>query len=83
MESVSRSQLASRLTINCLDSYVEPQKLKDIYITVMDVSDNMIVTDFMDANYFSLLLGVWWVSIVTYGEGRNLQVLSWCQESTS
>lgn len=58
MESVSRSQLASRLTINCLDSYVEPQKLKDIYITVMDVSDNMIVTDFMDANYFSLLLGV-------------------------
>lgn len=37
MDSLSRGQLASRLTLNCLDSYVEPQKLKDVYITVMDV----------------------------------------------
>lgn len=39
MDSLSRGQLASRLTLNCLDSYVEPQKLKDVYITVMDVFD--------------------------------------------
>lgn len=38
MDSLSRGQLASRLTLNCLDSYVEPQKLKDVYITVMDVT---------------------------------------------
>ena len=39
MDSLSRGQLASRLTLNCLDSYVEPQKLKDVYITVMDVTN--------------------------------------------
>ena len=38
MDSLARGQLASRLTLNCLDGYVEPQKLKDVYITVMDVS---------------------------------------------
>ena len=41
MDSLSRGQLASRLTLNCLDSYVEPQKLKDVYITVMDVINTL------------------------------------------
>lgn len=35
---LDRNQLASRLTLNCTDSYVEPQKLKDVYVTIMDVS---------------------------------------------
>lgn len=35
---LDRSQLASRLTLNCTDSYIEPQKLKDVYVTIMDVS---------------------------------------------
>lgn len=42
MDSLSRGQLASRLTLNCLDSYVEPQKLKDVYITVMDVTNTSV-----------------------------------------
>ena len=37
LDMLDRSQLASRLTLNCTDSYIEPQKLKDIYVTIMDV----------------------------------------------
>lgn len=49
MDSLSRGQLASRLTLNCLDSYVEPQKLKDVYITVMDVINTLFfIADAMD-----------------------------------
>ncbi|XP_070542261.1 maspardin-like [Ptychodera flava] len=39
LDSLSQSQLASRLTLNCKDSYVEPQKLKNVDITLMDVFD--------------------------------------------
>ncbi|XP_077988970.1 maspardin-like isoform X2 [Glandiceps talaboti] len=39
LDSLSQSQLASRLTLNCKDSYVEPQKLTNIDITIMDVFD--------------------------------------------
>lgn len=38
LESLGRSELASRLTLNCLDSYVEPQKLHGIPTTIIDVS---------------------------------------------
>ena len=38
LESLGRSELASRLTLNCLDSYVEPQKLHGIPTTLIDVS---------------------------------------------
>ena len=37
LDTLERGQLASRLTLNCNDNYVEPQKLQDIYITIMDV----------------------------------------------
>lgn len=39
LESLSQQQLASRLTVNCVDCYVEPQKLSDIPITITDVFD--------------------------------------------
>lgn len=38
LDTLERGQLASRLTLNCSDNYVEPQKLKDVYVTIMDVS---------------------------------------------
>ena len=38
LDTLERAQLASRLTMNCVDNYVEPQKLKDVYVTIMDVS---------------------------------------------
>ncbi len=37
LDLLDRGQLASRLTLNCTDSYIEPQKLKDVYVTIMDV----------------------------------------------
>jgi maspardin len=38
LESLDRSGLASRLTLNCMEGYVEPQKFKDIPVTIMDVN---------------------------------------------
>lgn len=45
LDTLDRNQLASRLTLNCTDSYVEPQKLKDVYVTIMDVSVQQLLTD--------------------------------------
>ena len=39
-----RSELASRLTLNCSESYVEPQNLKDMRVTIMDVFDECALT---------------------------------------
>ncbi|KAK7793637.1 hypothetical protein R5R35_004865 [Gryllus longicercus] len=39
LESLSQQDLASRLTVNCASSYVEPQKFSDCPVTVMDVFD--------------------------------------------
>ncbi|XP_049831501.1 maspardin-like [Schistocerca gregaria] len=40
LESLSQPDLASRLTMNCIHSYVEPQKLSGIPITIIDVFDD-------------------------------------------
>ena len=37
LDNLSQQELASRLTLNCMNCYVEPQKLRDLDITVMDV----------------------------------------------
>lgn len=37
LESLSQSELASRLTLNCQNSYVEPHKIKDVAVTIIDV----------------------------------------------
>ncbi|XP_031765719.1 maspardin-like [Galleria mellonella] len=39
LESLTQSELASRLTLNCSPSYVQPQQLNNIPITIMDVWD--------------------------------------------
>lgn len=39
LESLTQSELASRLTLNCAPGYVQPQLLKDMPITIMDVWD--------------------------------------------
>ncbi|XP_038211506.1 maspardin-like isoform X2 [Zerene cesonia] len=39
LESLTQSELASRLTLNCTPCYIQPQKLYDIPITIMDVWD--------------------------------------------
>jgi maspardin len=38
LDTLSQSELASRLTLNCINCYVEPQKLHNLSITIMDVS---------------------------------------------
>lgn len=37
LESLNQSELASRLTLNCQNSYIEPHKIKDVSVTIMDV----------------------------------------------
>ncbi|XP_033111779.1 maspardin-like [Anneissia japonica] len=44
LDSLGQSELASRLTINCASSYVEPQKLKDMHVTLIDVFDNSAIS---------------------------------------
>lgn len=38
LESLNQGELASRLTLNCQNSYVEPHKIKDVAVTIIDVS---------------------------------------------
>ena len=44
LDSMSQRQLASRLTLNTLEGYVEPQRLRDIPVTIMDVFDESAIT---------------------------------------
>lgn len=39
LDGLSQAQLASRLTLNCMSAYVEPQKISDVPITLIDVYD--------------------------------------------
>lgn len=40
LDGLSQQELASRLTLNCMNCYVEPQKLRSLDITIMDVFDD-------------------------------------------
>lgn len=40
LDGLSQSELASRLTLNCMNCYVEPQKLQGVDVTIMDVFDD-------------------------------------------
>lgn len=42
LDSLPQPELASRLTLNCIDSCVEPQKLQGIPVTIIDVSVHLI-----------------------------------------
>ena len=39
LESLTQPELASRLTMNCASCYVQPQKICNLPITIMDVFD--------------------------------------------
>ena len=38
LDKLGQQELASRLTLNCMNAYVEPQKLSSIPVLIMDVS---------------------------------------------
>lgn len=40
LDSLSQQELASRLTLNCMNCYVEPQKLVGVEVTIIDVFDD-------------------------------------------
>lgn len=40
LERLSQPELASRLTLNCIDDYVQAQKLQKISVMIMDVNDD-------------------------------------------
>lgn len=44
LDQLGQQALASRLTLNCLNSYVEPQSLEGIPVTVIDVYDNCAIS---------------------------------------
>lgn len=39
LESLNQAELASRLTMNCINCYVQPEKICNLPITIMDVFD--------------------------------------------
>ncbi|XP_046862654.1 maspardin-like [Xenia sp. Carnegie-2017] len=45
LDSLERNSLASRLTLNCLSSYIEPQKLANIPLTIIDVFDECALSE--------------------------------------
>lgn len=45
LDTLGRSEIASRLTLNCTDSYIEPQKLRGISLTILDVFDACAISD--------------------------------------
>ncbi|XP_065059614.1 maspardin-like [Rhopilema esculentum] len=45
LDSLGRNEIASRLTLNCMDAYVEPQKLRDVTVTILDVFDQCAISD--------------------------------------
>eukprot|EP00118_Oscarella_pearsei_P025741 m.308687 g.308687 ORF g.308687 m.308687 type:complete len:318 (+) comp44509_c0_seq1:48-1001(+) len=44
LDGLDRAQLASRMTLNCSSGYIEPQKLTNISVTIMDVFDDSALT---------------------------------------
>ena len=38
LDNIGQQELASRLQMNCMKSYVEPQKLNNVNVLIMDVS---------------------------------------------
>lgn len=45
LDSLGQQELASRLTLNCSNNYVNPQKLQDLDITIIDVFDESALTN--------------------------------------
>lgn len=45
LDTLGRAEIASRLTLNCTDSYIEPQKLRGISLTILDVFDACAISD--------------------------------------
>ncbi|XP_067667498.1 protein ABHD8-like [Haliotis asinina] len=40
LDQLSQPELASRLTLNCMNCYIEPQKLRGVEVTIIDVFDD-------------------------------------------
>lgn len=51
LESLGQSELASRLTLNCQNSYVEPHKIRDIPVTIMDVSESQFFNETLSPSF--------------------------------
>lgn len=45
LDGLDRSALASRLTLNCMNCYVEPQKIASIPMTIIDVFDDCALSE--------------------------------------
>lgn len=95
LETLNQSELASRLTLNCQNSYVEPHKIKDVAVTIIDVSDHLfplVQTRSIPDCFCSTQLthdlcacceGFWSECPVAGGQGGNVQAVSQCQTSSS
>ncbi|XP_076350172.1 maspardin-like isoform X1 [Tachypleus tridentatus] len=54
LDSLTQPELASRLTLNCMNCYVEPQKLSDIPMTIISVFDESALSQSVCEGLFKL-----------------------------
>ena len=71
LDSLSQCDLASRLTLNCTPSFVQPHLVNDLPVTVLDVWDDCALSQQVRFNTvlsrinrkFSVLFNHWFVEI--------------------
>ncbi|EFA06956.1 maspardin [Tribolium castaneum] len=77
LESLPQTELASRLTLNCLKGYVEAHKLADLPITVIDVFDEYALSNAVREELYKCYPNAKLAHLKT---GGNFPYLSRCSE---
>ncbi|XP_044264738.1 maspardin-like [Tribolium madens] len=77
LESLPQTELASRLTLNCLRGYVEAHKLADLPITVIDVFDEYALSNAVREELYKCYPNAKLAHLKT---GGNFPYLSRCSE---
>lgn len=73
LDRMSQAELASRLTVSCTSSYVEPQRLQSIPVTIIDVFDRHIAVQKVRDVLFKMYPDARWAHLKT---GGNFPFLS-------
>ncbi|XP_063918704.1 maspardin-like isoform X2 [Zophobas morio] len=77
LESLPQTELASRLTLNCLKGYVEAHKLSDIPVTIIDVFDEYALSNTVREELYKCYPSA---KLAHLKSGGNFPYLSRCAE---
>ncbi|CAG9862297.1 unnamed protein product [Phyllotreta striolata] len=77
LESLPQTELASRLTLNCLRGYVEVHKLRDLSVTIIDVYDESALSNSVREELYKCYPSA---KLAHLKSGGNFPYLSRCGE---